>query len=114
MTQKLKGQDMLLEEKKVNFRGFRVFNFALYPKPETRTFRKVFFLLKILTAVVTFSKFVFSRERERERESEALFFVTFNMKLLFPENFIKVPQVGQRIWGFSCSILIFSSALWVF
>ena len=58
---------MLLEEKKVNFRGFRVFNFALYPKPETRTFRKVFFLLKILTAVVTFSKFVFSRERERER-----------------------------------------------
>ena len=30
--QQIKGQDMLFEEKKGNFTGFRVFNFALHPK----------------------------------------------------------------------------------
>ena len=43
LRQKLKGQDMLLEEKKENFRDFRVFAFVLYPKSKTRKSRKVFF-----------------------------------------------------------------------
>ena len=44
--QKLKGQDMLLFKKSENFRGFRVFDFVLYPKTKTRKSRKVFFYFK--------------------------------------------------------------------
>ena len=45
LRQTLKGQGVLLEEKK-NFRDFRVFDFALHPKSKTRKSRKVFFYFK--------------------------------------------------------------------
>ena len=41
-----------LRRKKENFRGFRVFNFALYPRSKTRKSRK-FCLPRILKLVVT-------------------------------------------------------------
>ena len=44
--QKFKGQDLLFEEKKQNFQGFRVFDFTLYPKSETWKSQKVFFYFK--------------------------------------------------------------------
>ena len=44
---KLKGHDMVLEKKKENFRGFRVFYFTLYRKPKTRKSRKVFFYFNV-------------------------------------------------------------------
>ena len=46
----------------------------------------------------SFSKNVFSRERERERV-KPWFFVTFNIIIsyVFPENFIEIPQVFQKI-----------------
>ena len=37
------GYKMVLEEKRENFRGFRIFLFILYPKLKTRKSRKVFF-----------------------------------------------------------------------
>ena len=43
LKQKLKGQDMLLEEKKEISRDFRVFDFAPHPKLKTRKSRKLFF-----------------------------------------------------------------------
>ena len=46
LRQKLKGQDMHLEEKKENFRDFRGFNFVLYPKSKTRKSWKVFLYFK--------------------------------------------------------------------
>ena len=47
-----------------------------------------------------FSKIVFSRGRVKP-----CFFVTFNViiRLIFPENFIKIPQVVQKIWRASSS-----------
>ena len=47
-------------------------NFSFYPIPkiENLEISKSFLLLQILTVVVTFPKFVFSRKRERERERE--------------------------------------------
>ena len=48
----------------------------------------------------SFSKNVFSRERERERERvKPWCFVTFNIIIsyVFPENFIEIPQVFQKI-----------------
>ena len=45
LRQRLIGQAMLLEEKKKNFRGFRVFDFVLYPKLKTRKSRKFSFSL---------------------------------------------------------------------
>ena len=62
-----------------------------------------------------FSKSVFSKEREKP-----WFFVTFNIILrhIFPENFIEFPQVVQKIWRNSLSILAnfhqFSSIFWIF
>ena len=49
-----------------------------------------------------FSKNVFSRGSVKY-----CFFVTFNLFInhIFPENFIKIPQVVQKIWRFSSSIL---------
>ena len=43
-----------------------------------------------------FSKNLFSRERER---AKPCFFVTFNIitSQVFPENFIEIPQVVQKI-----------------
>ena len=43
-----------------------------------------------------------------------LFFCDLILTHIFPENFIKVPQVVQKIWRFSCTILIYSSIFWVF
>ena len=49
MTQKKKTLILLrgLRRKNANFRGFRVFDVALYPKLKTRKSRKVFFYLNI-------------------------------------------------------------------
>ena len=69
LRQKLKGQDMLLEEKKIP--RFSSFRFFPIPKMENSEISESCRLLQILTVVVTFSKFVFSRERERERERES-------------------------------------------
>ena len=46
LTQKLKGEDMLLVEKKKNFRDFRVFDFAQHPKLKTRKSQKMFFYFR--------------------------------------------------------------------
>ena len=57
---------------------------------------------------LNFSNKVFcrERERERERESEALFFVTLHLwSYIFPENFIEISQIIQKIWTFYSSIL---------
>ena len=62
-----------------------------------------------------FPKSVSSKEREKP-----WFFVTFNIILrhIFPENFIEFPQVVQKIWRNSLSILAnfhqFSSIFWIF
>ena len=62
-----------------------------------------------------FSKSIFSKEREKP-----CFFVTSNIILrhIFPENFIEFPQVVQKIWRNSLSILAnfhqFSSIFWIF
>ena len=42
------------------------------------------------------------REREREREAEAMVFLTFNMIIIqiFPENFIEIRQVVQKVFFF--------------
>ena len=47
MRQNLKGQDILSEEKKETFQGFRVFDFDLYSKLKTRNSRKVFSYFKL-------------------------------------------------------------------
>ena len=49
-----------------------------------------------------FSKNVFFRE-----SMEPCFFVTFNILIthIFPETFIEIPQLVQKIWRFSSSIL---------
>ena len=46
LRQTLKGQGVLLEEKK-NFRDFRVFDFALHPKSKTRKCRRILLYLVI-------------------------------------------------------------------
>ena len=55
-----------------------------------------------------FSKYVSSKEKMKP------FFVTFNIIIshIFPENLIEIPQVVQKIWRISLSILpIFFSFL---
>ena len=53
---------MLLEEKR-KLPRFPSFRFCPIPKIENLEISESFLLLQILTAVVTFPKFVFSRER---------------------------------------------------
>ena len=76
-----------------------------------KTIKKVFyFILKVLfvlnckTAAVPcgFSKNVSSKEREK-----ACFFVAFNNAIshIFPENLTEIPQVVQKLWTISLSIL---------
>ena len=50
------------------------------------------------------------------REGQILIFVTFNIIIshIFPENFIKISQVVQKIWRFSTSILTNFINLWDF
>ena len=68
-----------------------------------------------LTSPCGFSKIVSSKKRVTP-----WFFVTFNIILrhIFPENFIEFPQVVQKIWRNSLSILAnfhqFSSIFWIF
>ena len=49
----------------------------------------------------------FFQKRVLWREGETLLFLTFNIiiNLIFPENFIELPQVVRKIWRFSPSIL---------
>ena len=62
-----------------------------------------------------FSKIVPSKQRMK-----LWFFVTFNIisRHIFPENFIELPQVVQKIWRNSLSIVAnfhqFSSFSWIF
>ena len=70
---------------------------------------------QLMTPSCGFSKNVSSKERVK-----ACLFVTFNiiLKHIFPESFIKFPQVVQKIWRNSVSILAnfhqFSSLFWIF
>ena len=57
-----------------------------------------------------FPKFAFSTERVKA----CVFLWLLILNHIFPENFMKVPQVVQKIWRFSRSILIFSSIFRVF
>ena len=45
---------------------------------------------------------MFQRKSEREREAEAMVFLTFNMIIIqiFPENFIEIRQVVQKVFFF--------------
>ena len=74
----------------------------LFPvsKIEISKILESFLSLQTFTVVVTCSIFLFSRERVKP-----CFFVTFNTNHVFPENFIEVPQVVQKIWRFSNWIL---------
>ena len=66
------------------------------PKIEKSEILERILSLQIFTAVVTCSKFLFSRERV-----EPCFFVTFNIKSRLSGRFTEVPQVVQKIWRFS-------------
>ena len=59
LRQKLKGQDILLEEKR-KFPRFPSFRFCPTPKIENPEISESVLLLQILTVVVTFSEFAFS------------------------------------------------------
>ena len=65
---------MVLEEK-VKTSEVSEFSILTYTKIENSEISESVLLLQILTVVVTFSKFVFSRERVKP-----CFFVTFNIK----------------------------------
>ena len=73
------------------------------------------FIAKRLTDITLIEKNVYSKERVKP-----WFLVTFNIILRhnFPENFIKFPQLVQKIWRNSLSILAnfhkFSSIFWIF
>ena len=94
-----------IKKKKRKLPRFPSFRFCSIYKIKNQEISKGVLLLQILTVFVTFSKFVFSANRV-----EPCFFLS----LIFPENFIKVPHVLQKIWRFSRSILIFSSIFWLF
>ena len=64
-----------LKRKKRKLPKFPTFRFFPIPKIEKAKILESFLLLQIFTVVVTFSKFVFSRERVKP-----CFFVTFNIK----------------------------------
>ena len=65
---------MVLEEK-VKTSEVSEFSILTYTKIENSEISESVLLLQIVTVVVTFSKFVFSRERVKP-----CFFVTFNIK----------------------------------
>ena len=88
---------------------FVSFRFYPIPKLENSEISESALLLQILTVIVTFFKFVFSIERTRP-----YFFRLLILRYVFAENFIKVPRVVQKIWRFSCSILVFSAIFRVF
>ena len=71
------------------------------PKIEKSEILERFLSLQIFTVVVTCSKFVYSRERVKP----CFFLWLLILSHVFPENFIEVPQVVQKIWRFSRSIL---------
>ena len=75
---------------------FRIFSNKKFLNPVTST--SVRDLEKLLWF---FQRFVF------QRKVKSWFFVTFNIFLshIFHGNFIEFPQVLQKIWKFSCSIL---------
>ena len=107
LRQKLKGQDMLLEEKK---KISEMSEFSILPYTQNwklRNLGKCSF--QILTVFVTFSEFAFSANRVKPS-----FFLTLILSHIFPENFIKAPLIVWKIFRFSCSILIFSSIFGVF
>ena len=71
------------------------------PKIEKSEILERFLSFQIFTVVVTCSKFVYSRERVKP----CFFLWLLILSHVFPENFIEVPQVVQKIWRFSRSIL---------
>ena len=74
LRQKLKGQDMLLEEKK-KISEISEFSILSYTQNRNSEISESVLLLQILTVVVTFSEFAFSANRVKP-----CFFVTFNIK----------------------------------
>ena len=72
----------------------------LSPVPKKSEILERFLSLQIFTVIVTTvknsSKFVYSRERLKS----CFFCVTFNESHVFPENFIEVPHVVQKISSF--------------
>ena len=71
--------------------------------------------VKLTPLPCSFSKIVSSKDRVKP-----WFFVTFNIIIshIFPENFIEITQVVQKIWGISLTILAnfhrFASIFWIF
>ena len=108
LRQKLKEQDMLLEEKK---KISVVSEVTILPYTQNRKLGNLgkCSYTSNFDSSCNFSKFVFSPEKVKP-----CFFVTLVLSHKFPENFIKVPQVVRKIWRFSHSILIFSSIFQVF
>ena len=49
----------------------------------------------------------FSKNVSSKKRVKPWFFVTFNIitRHIFPENFIEIPQVVQKLWRISLSIL---------
>ena len=62
----------------------------------------------------------FSKNLSSKEKVKSSFFVTFNIitSHIFPEDFIKIPQVVQKIWRISLFNIIyfhlFSSIFWIF
>ena len=73
--------------------------FCPVPKIEKFETLETFLSLQIFTVVVTCSKFVCSKEMVKSG-----FLWLLILTHVFPENFIEVPQVVQKIWRFSRSI----------
>ena len=96
---------MLLEEK-IKFLRFWSFQFCPASKIKNSEILESVLLSEILTA---FRKSVFSKEK-----GWSLVFLLLILSHIFPENFIEVPQVVQKIWKFSCSILTFAPLSRVF
>ena len=109
LRQKLKGQDMLLEEKK---KISEISEFSILSYTQNQKFGnlgKYSFTSNFDSICNFFRIWIFCKQ------SEALFFLwLLILSHIFPENLIKVPHVVQKIFRFSRSILIFSSIFWVF
>ena len=90
-----------IKKKKRKLPRFPSFRFCSIPKIENSEISKSVLLLQILTVLVTFPKF------SANRAKPCFFLWLLILSHIFPENFIKVSQVVQKIFRYSHSILIF-------
>ena len=106
LRQTLKGQDMLLEEKR-KFPRFPSFRFCPIPKIKNSEISESVLLLQFLTVFITFSEFAFSANRVKP-----WFFETFNIKSHLSWKFhYSFSRCSEDIQIFSFNINIFINFL---